>query len=161
VETLEAATEAKPYTFRPYTTNDIPFIQSSWGNSYYKGASYHTFMEPDSFHSFHRPIREAFFERPETAAIVCVAKDDSDLILGWIAVERPPKPPGIMIHYLYVKEAFKRQGIATELISAVGASDLVMHTHLTERADRIMFESKPKFKNWVYTPHLLKLGGHQ
>ncbi len=153
----QKATETeKAYFFRPYTKDDIPFIQNSWGNSYYKGALYCDFMSPKEFHFHHRPIRERFFEKPTAAVIVCVATNDTNLIIGWAAVEKPLKTNAMILHYVYVKEAFKKEGISTELLSmSLGKVDLVFLTHVTERAAKIMNRRSHKFTNFWFTPHLI------
>ncbi len=146
--------EEAEYTFRPYVNDDIPFIQNSWGTSYYKGASYHHYINPKEFHAFHRPIREAFFLRPTTAVVLCVSKEDQGLIMGWIAVEKPTSGPGIVIHYLYVKQAFKNLGIASSLLNSVTIETPVIYTHITERAQRMMRNSKKRFNDYFQAPHL-------
>lgn len=144
-------------SLRPYNQDDIPFIQSSWGSSYYKGANYIKHMSPKDFHFFHRPIREAFFNRPETTAIVCSPSIDPYLIMGWIAVEKLHDHRGIILHYLYVKEAFKQQGIADHLINGVlKDKDPILCTHRTEKADRIMSRNKDKYRRFQDTPNLVK-----
>lgn len=161
--------EIKSYTFRPYVQDDVNFIQSSWGHSYYSGSSYKDLLAPKEFHERHRPIRDRILARPNVAIIVCVSKEYPDTILGWILVEKPPAPPdgfrGIFLHYLYVKEAFKKEHIATELIDLVATpSKLVLYTHITEQAGRIMGElrmkdkasnRKDRFEHFYYEPHLI------
>lgn len=155
-ERLEAA-GLKEYAFRPYINDDLNFIQSSWGSSYYTGANYNTLLSSDEFHRFHRPIRESILKRPSATTIVCCAEKDPNLILGWIAIERLIKAQILLIHYLYVKEAFKKMGIGTELIKAVSEhlKRPVLYSHLTERAQEITKTNKPKYLRFIYTPHLI------
>lgn len=140
------------YTFRSYVETDIPFIQSSWGSSYYKGAFYKRYLSPQDFHKHHRPIRERFFERDGTAVIVCCATDNPDLIIGWIAVEKPKESRGLILHYVYVKQAFKGEKISNELIKRALPDKPVMVTHMTERALNIMERKKIEY---FYAPHLI------
>lgn len=145
----------KEYSFRPYKESDLNFIMSSWGHSYYKGYTYQFMLSPKDFHLFHRPIRENIMKRPTVATIVCVAKIDPDLIIGWVAVEKPVDYAGIIIHYLYVKEAFKGRGIASELYKSICPSvGPVFHSHITERADRII-QGHERFKRCAYVPHCI------
>lgn len=157
-----------PYTFRPYVPDDLNFIQSSWGHSYYKGANFDRILAPKPFHDHHRPIRERILAKPSTAIIVACAKDAHDVILGYIIVEDPPKPPngfnGMILHYLYVKEAFKKEGIATELLAKSIPSTPVFYTHETELIRRILKDLRIKdhangkldrFKDYYFEPHLI------
>ncbi len=151
---MEAA-EPKEYSFRSYKESDLNFIMSSWGHSYYKGYTYQYMLSPKDFHLFHRPLRENIIKRPTVATIICSAEIDPDLIIGWIMVEKPENYPGIIIHYVYVKEAFKGRGIASELYkSVVPLIGPVFHSHTTERAERII-KSHDKYKRLGYAPHCL------
>ncbi len=145
----------KVYFFRPFTPDDLNFVSNSWGSSYYKGANYHKHFSPDEFHAHHRPIRDRFFKNDCGAIIVCCSKEDPNIIIGWIAVEKPKNASGLILHYLYVKQAFKGWGIARELIGAALPSRPVMVTHLTERADRIMYAKSKEFEEFYLTPHII------
>lgn len=142
------------YTFRPYLNDDIPFIQNSWGSSYYKGANYSKYLSPEEFHKSHRPIRESLFKKPNIAIVLAVAEKDSSLILGWVAVEKPAKSPVTILHYIYVKQAFKDLGIASELLHKVTNHNSVLYTHLTDKAERLMHKKRQKYFNYHYCPHL-------
>jgi GNAT superfamily N-acetyltransferase len=139
-------------SYRGATPEDLPFIQSSWGSSYYAGTHAVKILTPDEFHFCHRPLRERFFEQPNTQIIVCTPDDDRWLILGWIATELIPSAS--IIHYVYVKSAFKGQGIARELIKRTVKSSPVIYTHLTERAAKIISRKPDKYNTWKYVPHL-------
>jgi predicted GNAT family acetyltransferase len=147
------------FTFRAYEPNDIPFIHSSWENSYYQGLPYIEHLSRAVFRLHHRPVRERILNQPNVTIIVCTSKEDPNLILGWIAVETIPtrnNESSIIIHYVYVKEVFKKEGIATHLLNLVTKdSDLILCSHLTERARKIMKEKPSKYKKFVYFPHLI------
>lgn len=143
------------FEFRPYVLDDIPFIQSSWGSSYYAGGSIRTHLSPEEFHDFHRPIREHFFSRPTATAIVCVWKKDPSLIIGWIAVEQPKKSPGMILHYLYVKQAFKHEGVARKLLRMALPTKPVLYTHRTDKAEKLMKKHDDFFKQYIFAPHLI------
>lgn len=140
-------------TFRPYTRDDLAFLHDSWGSSYYDGSRAKKSLTPEEFHRFHRPIRERFFESPDAAVIVCSPDEDGWLIIGWIAVQRLPS--GIILQYLYVKSAFKTQGIADQLIKRAIPTAPVFYTHITDRASKIMSKKQDQFSQWRYIPHLV------
>ncbi len=133
-------------------SEDLAFVLDSWGSSFYDGVKVHKRLSPDEFHAFHRPIRERFFSKPNTAVIVCHPDDDPWLIMAWIAVEQIPS--GLILHYLYVKSAFKLQGLADQLIGRTLSKGPVFFSHLTDRASKIMAQN-PKFQSWRYIPHLV------
>lgn len=139
-------------SYRAATAEDIPFIQSSWGSSYYAGTQAVKLLTPNEFHFCHRPLRERFIEQTNKQIIVCTPDDDRWLILGWIAVEVIPSAS--VIHYVYVKSAFKGQGIARELIRRTVKSSPVIFTHLTERAAKIMARKPGTYGQFKFIPHL-------
>ncbi|HRH25107.1 MAG TPA: hypothetical protein PLQ20_02090 [Candidatus Paceibacterota bacterium] len=144
----------KVYSFRPYTPEDLNFIYSSWGSSYYASTIYSKVITPKEFHHFHKPIRENIMAKPKATAIVCVSTDDPTLILGWICVEEPPESKAIIMHYIYVKEAFKKEGIATDLIHrAIPKDKKILYTHRTERGGIILDRRRPH--QFYFTPHLI------
>lgn len=147
--------EEQHVTYRPYVEDDIPFIQSSWGSSYYTGAGYQKFVSPEIFHLFHRPLREHYLSRPTAAVIVCVSKDDPSLIVGWIAVEKPKDGFNMILHYLYVKQDFRKAKIASELIAKAipKGSRAILTTHVTDVASKILVRSK--YRDYEFTPHLV------
>src|SRR5271165_2892481 len=140
--------------FRPHTSEDLSFLMDSWGRSYYKGCRAHKLLSPDSFHSFHRPIRERFFSKPNTCVIVASECDNGKwLILGWAAVEQIPA--GLILQYIYVRETFKHEGIAEQLLKRSLPSAPVFYTHLTDRAARILAKKQDRFRGFQYMPHLV------
>lgn len=149
-------TEAEsPYLFRSYKPEDLNFIQSSWGHSYYSGAGYKQFLSPEEFHYHHRPIRDKILKKNSIAIIVCCAKEDPDTILAWIMVEKPQRTNAMIFHYIYVKQAFKSEKLANELIKRSNLNGLVMMTHMTEKAARIIRKKYERFEQYYLIPHLI------
>jgi hypothetical protein len=149
------STEAD-YTLRPYKAEDLNFIQNSWGSSYYKGADYTDFMSPQEFNKQHRPIRENILKRPTATAIIACDAKDEDLILGWILIEKP-KTSGLLLHYLYVKEAFKGEGVADALLNKTLIETPILVTHMTDKARKILRKKKDDFKNFFYAPDTIMI----
>lgn len=138
--------------FRSPNGDDLPFIHDSWGSSYYRGSAAYRLLTPDEFHSFHRPLRERFFNRKNTKIVICSPEEDPWLILGWIAVESIPS--AYLLQYIYVKSAFKGQGIAAKLIKLAIPTQPVVYTHLTERASRIISKKQDFFYGFKHVPQL-------
>ena len=143
------------YEFRPYKPEDTAFIQSSWGSSFYKGLSYRHLLSPDSFHKFHRPARSKILEREDAKIIICAAKKDPSLIMAWLSLEQPKNTEMMIVHYIYVKEAFKGEKLATALLSEINPRREVFYSHLTDKAQRIISRNHDKFKHWIYAPQLI------
>lgn len=144
------------FIIRPYKTEDLNFVKHSWGSSYYKGADYVTFLSPKEFNSKHRQIRDEILHRPNIAILIACSKRDEDLILGWILVEKP-KSDGIIFHYIYVKEAFKGEGISDKLMKKALPNKPILVTHMTDRARKIIRKKKDHFKDFEYHSELIMI----
>ena len=145
--------EEAAFTFRAFNEDDLAFLHDSWGSSYFKGTSAYKALTPDEFHAFHRPIRERFFARPTATVIVCASADDSWHIVGWIAVEQIAS--GLVLQYLYVKSAFKGNGVASALIQRALPSSPIFFTHLTDKAAKIVSKNPTRFNEFRHIPHLV------
>ena len=141
------------FAFRLSTEEDIPFLHSSWGSSYYAGNHAHKRISPTDFHSFHGQIRNRYLARETKRILMCCPMDDPWLILGWIATEA--LPTATVLQYLYVKSAFKGQGIAELLIKKSIPPGVIYFTHLTERASKIMCKKYDLFSDYKFLPHLV------
>lgn len=145
--------ETQDLVFRPYTPEDRAFIESSWASSYYSACRIKDLLSPEDFHSFHRPLRERFFNRPNATVIVVSPGDDPFLILGWIAVEVLPNCA--VVHYVYVKSVYRREYmLASQLLVRAVPQGPVLFTHCTPRASKIMAANPERFKHFRFSPHL-------
>lgn len=151
METAEAE-KANTLDFRPYQESDINCIRSNWASSFYSGVRQHKHIHSDDFHRSHRAGIDRFFTRPTATVIICTIPSEPDVINGWIAVET--LRTGIIIHYLYVKYAFKNEGIAKMLLNRVSFNSPIFYTHKTDRSDQIMKRNPIKYGRYIYAPSL-------
>lgn len=156
---MEAESIIDPaYFFRPYKHSDINFIHNSWGLSYFQGGGNYVLLTPQEFHEFHRPIRDKILNSPRVAIIVACAKEDPELIIGYSIVEKPKESNGLILHYVYTKQAFKREGIATELIKRSCVERPILYTHSTIIAGKIINKFKAlgrkELERFLFCPHL-------
>lgn len=140
------------FKYRSYVPEDIPFIHSSWGTSYYKGAGYKKVVSPQEFHKKHRPLRDKILDSSNSTIVVVCAETDPTLIVGWAAVERPEDEDLMLIHYIYVKQAFESLGIAKTLIEKMVKTNAIITTHLTPCAEKILRTKKIRY---LFVPHLI------
>lgn len=119
---------AKPY--------DTPLIFSSWLRSYKACRDKH--VEQTVYFKEHHKLIDRLLA--EGQVLVATPQDDADTILGWCVKS------GGCLHFVYVKEAFRRLGIGKALVG-----EFEQHSHLT-----------PYFVKWlektkvtsVYNPYL-------
>lgn len=148
----DQSSDLADYILRPYSVEDLAFIRSSWANSYYDGNKDHKLIPPQDFHNSHRALIDRFFQRPTSTVIIACNPNDINHILGWIAIEILPS--AAVVHYVYVKQAFKGEKLASKLLSNVPTNKPIVITHMTERASRILAKKYLKYKDFKYMPHL-------
>lgn len=121
---------------RPALPRDAAFVVDSWSDSY--RTSYAAGLSPMPLYQKH--IRESlawlFTERKPQVLIAYRPDGTGYDIYGWICFERGLTAPqqvreggkfvtrvmpiGVVVHYLYVKEAYRRLGIARYLFKVAG-----------------------------------------
>ena len=106
---------------RAATQDDHPLIFATWLRSYRHGAQFPRHIPERIFFAAHHNIIEALLER--SSVFVAHPVDDPQVILGWAVIEQLPSegatPSGLCVHYTYVKPAFRRSGIARQLLDHV------------------------------------------
>lgn len=131
--------------FRPYNKDDENFIFSSWLNSYHKGSNFCKNLTFPIYYSYHHLVVERFFMRPGHRILIVHPKSDPDLILGYIAFE------GKMIHYVYVKEAFRGDELGSLLLKEAGLGlEGTIITHLTHRCEHFL-----STYGMIFNPYLM------
>jgi len=130
---------------RAATQEDRPLIYATWLRSYKHGAAFPRHIPDETFFEAHHNVVEALLDR--STVLVAHPPDDPEVILGWSVVEtllpEADEPSPIVVHYVYVKPAFRRAGVARRLLAQVGraAADgaAVWYSHETYllRADQL------------------------
>ena len=134
---------------RPGKVLDLPYITESWirSNSRTDSARDAIKVYYEEARLYISKILDCYSDIVKIK-IACLP-DDEDAILGWAVYEVDPDPEysGI-IHYVYVRNEARRNGIAKELLSEVLGQPDITFTH------------KPAlhgFKipdTWAYNPYL-------
>lgn len=119
--------------FRVPKEDELPFILSSWFKSFRKSPWAGTL--PNNL--YHNCMKELFDQLVERGMYVYVAaaSTDPDQLLGFIAFEEATVP---VVHYVFVKDKFRKQGIGSALMRQAGASadNHWIYTHRTEDSKR-------------------------
>jgi GNAT superfamily N-acetyltransferase len=109
--------------------DDERFVASSWFESFWK---LHAYRAGVPF-AHYRPgmdarIRRLMHNVPVTVAYATVAPTE---IVGWACIE------GECLHYVYVKSAYRRQGVARALVSRTARE----YSHPSSRAGQKFVEA--------------------
>lgn len=134
---------------RPMREGDKNFVRSSWLRSYRVMCEW---VPQDEFMRIHHDVVEGLLVRSRT--IVAVAHDDDDQILGWACGEPGERRP--LMHWCYVKSAFRGNGIASRLVGETldgsGPPDRIVRT-MTHLPPYSML-SKLNGRGWAIHPTL-------
>lgn len=94
---------------RPMEESDKSFIYSTWLRSQYYGNTWFKSIDKDIFFDNYKKIVEA---RLLSADVwVSCLESDHDVVLGYSVSE------GSTLHWVYVKRAWRRLGVAKELVT--------------------------------------------
>jgi hypothetical protein len=113
---------------RPLRDGDVNFILSTWLKSYYDALT--TFSKRAQAKI--APPNEIFFKEHQekikaellkSKCLVCVAPDEENQIIGYIVFD------GDCLHYCYVKQVFRKMGVAKAL--SAKAQSLKHYSHHT------------------------------
>lgn len=115
----------KLFVIRPFTEFDLSFIFATWLRGLYYGNSWFREIDKDLFMENYHRVVEAILARPTVEVSVACLKDDPNTILGYVVLERTRQT----LHWAFVKEVWRRFGIAKKLIDDQAAITSV--THLT------------------------------
>lgn len=136
-------------SIRAATQDDRPLIFATWLRSYRHGSQFPRHIEERSYFAAHHSIIETLLDR----SIVSIAHpiNDPDVILGWSVVE-VVAPLSVVVHFVYVKPAFRRAGIARQLLTPyVATAERVQYSHDTFPA-RVP-EVAAHMARWQFNPY--------
>lgn len=102
------------FKVRQAKSDDVNFIYSTWLRCYKHDSPLTKYTKREVFFEAHQKLLDKILTKKEIKVAVAVSKDDDDLIFGFLAYE--PK----IIHFVYVKEPFRKEGIARKLIESQG-----------------------------------------
>ena len=118
-------------------------IFATWLRSYEASSMMSKLIPRDTFFAEHHRVLERIFARGPTVKLA-VLPDQQDVVLGYAVVE------GQVIHYVYVKPAFRRYGIAKALLGACGIRPKFTYTHHTYI---LRTDLHGKVKDAVFNPY--------
>lgn len=107
-------------SFRPadgHGTGDRAFLVSTWSRSF-KLSHSAGLISSESWPSVMHPELERILDRDGARAVIACEKNDPDYFYGWIAGDTSERIPVLM--YVYVKEPYRRTGVARRLFTAIG-----------------------------------------
>jgi GNAT superfamily N-acetyltransferase len=111
--------------FRATTEEDLPFIYSSWLQSYKKTVKY---VSDKNYYKGQHAVIAALLEH-SNSAVLC--SQETDRIVGYIVWE------GDTLHYIYVKNTFRGFGFGSSMV-ATCVPNVQYFTHYTPAMSRFL-----------------------
>lgn len=150
-------------TKRDKKPEDDAFIFTTWLRGLYRGNEHSRYadphlscerckgminffreIDPDVYFEHYKLVIQKILTFPETKIEVMCLKDDIDVILGY-SVYNPTKN---IIHWIYVKGGWRKQGIAKSLVPIQPTSV----SHLTKAGLSLLRHKHPKA---IFNPFLI------
>src|SRR5271166_4068946 len=98
------------YIVRAARDTDVPFIYSAWLRSFYVSGTLTKHISKEVYFNYHKAITDRILLNPHTEVQVACEGDKEGPILGFsVYTDR-------ILHYVYVKKAFRGLGLAHVLI---------------------------------------------
>jgi len=128
--------------------SDAPFILHSWLQSFRDGDMVEGIPNQIYYHHHHKLVSNLL-----RRCAVTVLSDPSapEVIFGWFCWESCEK--GIIIHYAYVKNEFRKSRLASRILEAILDSEEPEYVFVTHRVNPMGYEFKKR--KWIYNPYLL------
>jgi GNAT superfamily N-acetyltransferase len=136
----------------PHRVGEVGFITNAWLNSLQDSSMFWDVPRPVFFKRCHDTLAEIL---GRSAVLVVAAESDPDHIIGFICYEVFDN--ALVIHYVYIKQLFRKQGIAKELYHFVreaedrGYEKPVFVTFRTDKSSKITRKYKNRF---IFDPWL-------
>ena len=108
-----------PIAIRPACTDDLPLLLNSWLKSYRNAPAVTTVPNELYFDEGMGQKARILSLLGECETRVACDPEDHEVVYGWITFEPTLDLPTI-VHYAYVKQAYRRQGIGTALLRDAG-----------------------------------------
>lgn len=139
---------------RPAQKSDVPWITSAWGKSARHSPMFKGISNTVFYHHYQKMMEHVL----PRAAVVVYCWDDPDIPddrsnIGFIVYEKTPT--SLLVHFVYVKDLYRKRGFAQRLYEAVSTLENrnhVIYTMVNTRMTRHDMYEKLQDKGWLYQP---------
>lgn len=127
-----------PVVIRAMEPLDTPFVFSSWLRSYRANSDMR--VSQSLYYAGHHEVIEGLLKAPGVEVVVASPEGDPNTILGWCC-----RGQGV-VHYVYVKEAFRRMGLAKMLVG-----EFSQHSHITRYGEWALGKHPSEYNPYLAT----------
>lgn len=135
---------------RPALPGDFNFVISTWLKSYKSSSYFAKRIRNSIFFFYHHEVVSRLLSREDTKVFIACDLVDPNVIYGYLV---QGSHEGVdLVHYVYVKSAFRGLGIARSLTAAAPLNlDRFVFSHWTFSTDGLV----DKLPGGTYIPYLL------
>lgn len=137
------ATAPTKWAIRKATEQDISFIYATWLNSYRTGSQLASDTKKSIFFDNYKQVIDQILIESEVH-VACLI-DDLNVIIGYSVSDLG------LLHYIFVKEAFREMGVAKSLYQWIESP--TVFTHRTNSIEKIL----SKHAELIYNPFALMI----
>ena len=131
---------------------DKPFVFSTLLKNYKHSSYFAKRIKPVIFFAGHHDVVAYLVEKPNVDTFIAHPKDDTETILGYLTCERRAEEALPIVHFVFVKDAFRNMGIARALFEHAKINPNEMRfTHWTYPVDDLI----RKWPEMIYDPYKL------
>jgi GNAT superfamily N-acetyltransferase len=138
---------------RPVDDGDVPLVYATWLNNYRHGSKQASRMEHHAYFAHQRSVIDRLMLRDDTRFTCAADPDEPRRVYGWISYTTAGDVP--VVHYLYVKNLYRRFGIARALARSASIVDEAVYTHLTA-AGKALADRKLRASSYVAAEKFLQ-----
>lgn len=120
------------WTVRPGNAADRNLVFNSFLKSYRDAPEFAAVPSSIYYKSFHAII-ESLLDTPTAGFIVACSPDDPDQIYGYAIGELKDGGATLVVHWVYTKHSFRRNGIGAQLVQALQATKGVQQVYKSTR----------------------------
>jgi ribosomal protein S18 acetylase RimI-like enzyme len=130
------------YALRNAKLEDYAFIKATWLRGLYYGESWYSMIPKDIFMKNNSLYFDKLLGSTKTLVMVACLKEDPDTILGYSVISKDLK----ILHWIYVKSAWRNQGLAKKLTPI----EMESVSHITKLGLTLL----KKFPNIIINPYI-------
>lgn len=124
--------------YRPPEPEELWLIVDSWAKGW-RNSPWAGTVRNDRFFDVHRDTIVGLIARGAKALAAVADGVNGERVLGWVCYEEKP-PADTVVHYCYVKDPFRRNGLGRELVHRVTrlsqeTGGRIFYTHRTRDWD--------------------------
>lgn len=124
---------------------DLNFVISSWLKSYRYSTDIQRVRDSEYYDTYQTLVKSMI--KRSDVYVACL-REDEDVLVGYLAIERKDFD---IIHYVFVKDLWRKIGVAKYLLRAAEPRSGTKFTHWTSPIESI----SNKYEHFIFNPFLI------